>query len=85
MIWYFGWQVEADNIMLKERKLNIAPAIKKQVAVHYQPFFLWNMIKRKCLKCDKKRDRNTKMIQDKFAEKDENRMLLIEIILNIDQ
>ena len=43
------------------------------------------MIKRKCLKCDKKRDRNTKMIQDKFAEKDENRMLLIEIILNIDQ
>ena len=25
------FQVEADNIMLKERKLNIAPAIKKQV------------------------------------------------------
>ena len=24
-------QVQADNIMLKERKLNIAPAIKKQV------------------------------------------------------
>ena len=24
-------QAEADNIMLKERKLNIAPAIKKQV------------------------------------------------------
>ena len=34
MIWYFGWQVEADNIMLKERKLNIAPAIKKQVSAH---------------------------------------------------
>ena len=27
-------QVEADNIMLKERKLNIAPAIKKQVSAH---------------------------------------------------
>ena len=24
-------KVQADNIMLKERKLNIAPAIKKQV------------------------------------------------------
>ena len=29
-----GEQVEADNIMLKERKLNIAPAIKKQVRPH---------------------------------------------------
>ena len=41
--------------------------------------------KTKMFEINKKRDRNTKMIQDKFAEKDENRMLLIEIILNIDQ
>jgi len=35
IISYFGgFQVEADNIMLKERKLNIAPAIKKQVSAH---------------------------------------------------
>ena len=29
-------QVQADNIVLKERKLNIAPAIKKQVHSHSQ-------------------------------------------------
>ena len=29
-------QVQADNIMLKERKLNIAPAIKKQVEILFK-------------------------------------------------
>jgi len=33
-------QAEADNIVLKERKLNIAPAIKKQVRQPAMPYCL---------------------------------------------
>ena len=31
----FALQFQADNIVLKERKLNIAPAIKKTVCIHF--------------------------------------------------